>query len=179
METKTIRKRVLANLGKLHYSTDVYQNFSAEQKKARRKFKKFWEQLQSNEKLMYELLFLPHKHSYLSGPTFRTLIYSFAKSYFGKTNSKELKDYANALMGKYEYGYEKFDGIIRQKELKLINFILEEIPVNKMCEDRQTQLFMRQALTLLVISSEMKYDAKTEEIIDHMLDEFEEGRAEL
>ena len=34
-------------------------------------------------------------------------------------------------------------------------------------------------MTLLVISSKMKYDEETEQIIDYLLDEFEEGRARM
>ena len=38
---------------------------------------------------------------------------------------------------------------------------------------------MRQAKTLLILSSEMKYDKETELVIDRLLDEFKAGRAQM
>ena len=38
---------------------------------------------------------------------------------------------------------------------------------------------MRQAMTLLILTSDMKYDKETELVIDHLLDEFKEGRAQM
>ncbi|MEI3549179.1 MAG: hypothetical protein V8R25_00590 [Alphaproteobacteria bacterium] len=179
MENLNIRKRVFENLGDLHYTADVYKIFGDEQKKYRRQFKKFWQRLQKDKQLINELLFRRQLHTKLSGPTYKTLVYAFAKAYHERTDVQVLKEYTSALMGRYEYGYDCFAKIIRQKELALINYIIDGIRVTDICNDKRTQVFMRQAMTLLILTSDMKYDKETELAIDHLLDEFKEGRAQM
>ena len=164
MENLNIRKRVFENLGDLHYTADVYKIFGDEQKKYRRQFKKFWQRLQKDKQLITELLFRRQLHTKLSGPTYKTLVYAFAKAYHERTD---------------EYGYDCFAKIIQQKELALINYIIDGIRVTDICSDKRTQVFMRQAMTLLILTSDMKYDKETELVIDHLLDEFKEGRAQM
>lgn len=175
----TLQERVFKNLAQLHCSKNVYTIFAEEQKKGRRQFQKFWGRLKDDEKFSYELILKKERHPKLCALTLKSLNYAFAKAYNSETDSKELKEYTSALMGKYEYGYKSFDKIIRQKELKLIEYIINEIKVSEICDDRRTQLFMRQAMTVLVLNSEMTYDEETKTILDFLLDEFEEGRAEL
>ena len=174
-----IRKRVFKSLGNLHYTADVYKIFASEQKYHNRGYEKFWRRLKKDNQLIIELLFRPQLHSKLSGGTYKTLVYAFAKAYYERTNIPTLKAYADALVVKYQTGYDSFANIVKQREKALINHILDEIRVSDMCNDKKTQVFMRQAMTLLVISSKMKYDEETEQIIDYLLDEFEEGRAQM
>ena len=157
MENLNIRKRVFENLGDLHYTADVYKIFD-EQKKYRRQFKKFWQRLQKDKQLITELLFRRQLHTKLSGPTYKTLVYAFAKAYHERTDVQVLKEYTSALIGRYEYGYDCFAKIIQQKELALINYIIDGIRVTDICSDKRTQVFMRQAMTLLILTSDMKYD---------------------
>ena len=82
-------------------------------------------------------------------------------------------------MGRYEYGYDCFAKIIRQKELALINYIIDGNRVTDICSDKRTQVFMSQAMTLLNQTSDMKYDKETELVIDRQHDEFKEGRAQM
>lgn len=133
MENLNIRKRVFENLGDLHYTADVYKIFGDEQKKYRRQFKKFWQRLQKDNRLITELLFKRQLHTKLSGSTYKTLIYAFAKAYHERTDVQVLKEYTSALMGRYEYGYDCFAKIIRQKELALINYIIDGIRVTDIC----------------------------------------------
>ena len=179
MEYLNIRKRVFKNLGDLHYTADVYKIFSDEQKKYRRPFKKFWQSLQKDNQLISELMFKRQLHRKLSGPTYKTLVYAFAKAYNKKTEVEPLKEYSSALMGRYECGYSCFLRIIQQKEKLLTNYILDNIKIADLWNDKRTQVFMRQAMTLLLLSSDMKYDKETEKAIDYLLDEFEEGRAKM
>lgn len=179
MENLNIRKRVFENLGNLHYTADVYKIFADEQKKYCRQFKTFWQRLQKDKQLINELLFRRQLHPKLSGSTYKTLVYAFAKAYHEETDVQVLKKYTSALMGSYEYGYDCFAKIIRQKELALINYIIDGIRITDICSDKRTQVFMRQAMTLLTLTSDMKYDKETELVIDHLLDEFKEGRAQM
>lgn len=102
MENLNIRKRVFENLGDLHYTADVYKIFGDEQKKYRRQFKKFWQRLQKDKQLINELLFRRQLHTKLSGPTYKTLVYAFAKAYHERTDVQVLKEYTSALMGRYD-----------------------------------------------------------------------------
>ena len=135
--------------------------------------------LQKDKQLITELLFKRQLHTKLSGPTYKTLVYAFAKAYHERTDVQVLKEYTSALMGRYEYGYDCFAKIIQQKELALINYIIDNIKVTDICSDKRTQVFMRQAMTLLILTSDMKYDKETELVIDRLLDEFKEGRAQM
>lgn len=179
MENLNIRKRVFENLGNLQYTAEVYKIFSDEQKKYRRQFRKFWQRLQKDRQLISELLFKSHLHAKLCGSTYKALVYAVAKAYYKETDVPALKEYASALMGRYEYGYTCFAKIIRQKELALINYIINDLSVMDICEEKNIQVFMRQAMTLLILTSDMKYDTETELIIDYLLDEFDEGRAQM
>ena len=141
MENLNIRKRVFKSLGNLHYTADVYKIFASEQKYHNRGYEKFWRRLKKDNQLIIELLFRPQLHSKLSGGTYKTLVYAFAKAYYERTNIPTLKAYADALVVKYQTGYDSFANIVKQREKALINHILDEIRVSNMCNDKKTQVF--------------------------------------
>ena len=176
-ERINLRKRVFENLGDLHYTADVQKIFCNEQIRYRRSYKKFLAKILKDNTLIKELIFKSHLHSKLSTGTYKTLVYAFAKVIHEKTEDRALKDYSSALMGQYEYGYDCFDNIIKQKEQALINHILDDIILPDIQNNKRVQVFMRRSMTLLILASKMKYDPKTEMAIDMLIDEYQEGRA--
>lgn len=179
MSRLTLRKRVFNILKRIETSDEIFKVFGEEQKKGRRPYTKFCERLKQEENLHYEILFEQYRHPKLCAKTLKSLSYSFAVIYQKKTSNEQLKEYCAALMGKYEFGFSKFDKIIKQRELKLIDFILDEISFEKINEERAAKNFLKQSFTLLVLNSEMKYPQETEDILELLIDGLENGSASL
>lgn len=179
MSRLTLRKRVFNILKRIETSDEIFKVFGEEQKKGHRTYTKFCERLKQEEKLHYEILFEQFRHSKLCAKTLQSLCYSFAVVYQKKTSNEQLQAYCAALMGKYEFGYSKFDNIITQRELKLIDFILDEISFEKINEERATKNFLKQSFTLLVLNSEMKYPQDINDTLELLVDGLENGTASL
>lgn len=179
MSKKTLRKRVFNILKRFETSSEIQKVFGNEQKKGHRPYTKFWDRIKNEEKLQYEILFEQYRHPKLCAKTLQSLSYSFAVVYQRQTTNELLKDYCAAVMGKYEFGFSKFDKIIKQRELKLIDYILDQNTFDDIRDDIETKRFLIQVFTLLLFYSDLKYSNETEDALELLITALEDGTVSL
>lgn len=166
---ETLKKGAFRALGSINFSDEVLKTFAIEQKKEGRTHQRFAKKVKSNENnIQYEILFDAAIHPKLCGKTIRSLNYALMFDYKNKTKIKALKEYALAVCGRYQ-GYTRFDAIIRQKEVKLVEYLISNFSSEELKNSAESRQELRMILSALVFNSDFIFTSEILDAIDLLL----------